>query len=163
MNNLSHDQLVSALRAGAEGSYLAESAVELLIAHGTWLRRADFLGRAVEVSPPPTGGDQLLAFVDWPAALASDLPAAASERQMLEIAAEVAGVDSHRSLGDLVTGLDDANVGLVVSAVVRARSGAASRPILVGPLGQPIRVSGAVRTTGPIAASASPTPSEPEL
>jgi len=135
VSTLSYDGLVAALRAGAEGSYSAEAAVELLIAHGSWLRRSDFLRGAIEVTPAVAHTGQRHAFVDWHAGLAADLPASSSERQILAVAAELAGVDSHRTLGDLVTGLDDTNITLVICAVLHARSGRGAIRLVLAPFG----------------------------
>jgi hypothetical protein len=129
----SHDQLVAALRAGAEGSHPAEAAVELLIAHDLWPHRGDFLATAVTVTPALDDPGRLLAFIDWPAALAAYLPASSSEWQILALAAELAGVDSGRPLSELLGGLDDGNTFLVLRAVVHFRQGVKSQAMLVAP------------------------------
>jgi hypothetical protein len=48
MFTLPPDVLAARLRAQAQGAYGAEAAVELLIAHGIWLRRSDFNEQLVE-------------------------------------------------------------------------------------------------------------------
>jgi hypothetical protein len=114
------DELVAALRAGAEGSLPDEAAVELLIDHGCWPNRTDFVSAAIDVTDdtnPP------LSFVDWLSTLDADLPASSSERQMLSIAAELAGFDSGRPLGELIAGLDERNTALVARSVVHASRG----------------------------------------
>jgi hypothetical protein len=98
------------------------AAVELLIAHAVWLRRIDFVDRFVGTAGDLAGG-RVLAWVRWRAATraldAGRLPCSDSEAQVLRIAASLAegvGVD----LGEVVTGLDEANIGLIVAAVLRA-------------------------------------------
>ena len=60
------DDLAAALRAWAKGLF-TEAAVELLIGHGSWLYRQDFLEIAVEFGQGSTGG-AVLAAVDFEAA-----------------------------------------------------------------------------------------------
>jgi hypothetical protein len=117
------DELIAALRTGAEGSLSDEAAVELLIDHGCWLHRTDFVSAAIDVTPGLDDANPRLSFVDWSAALDADLPASSSERQMLSIAAELAGVDSGRPLGQLITGLDERNTALVARSVVHTSRG----------------------------------------
>lgn len=124
--SLPFEDLVQALRRQAAGSPTAEAAVELLVAHGTWLQRSDFRAR-VDVQPALVD-DRLLASIDWRGALHADLPASSSERQMLQLAAELAGVDSGVALGDLLVGLDERNAAIFLRAVALAerRSGSSS-------------------------------------
>lgn len=105
--------LTAALRAGAEGLYSLEAAAELIIAHGAWLGREDFRrfihhGRGT-------------AAIDWEAAIsalgAGGLPSSGGERRMLRLAASLA-CDVPVSLGEAITGIDDRNVGLLISAVL---------------------------------------------
>jgi len=121
MNTLSPDQLAEALRAGAEGSLLEEAAITLIITHGSWLPRTDFVTAAVTISPASddtaANREPYLAFIDWAAALAADLPASASKHQILALAAELAGTDSGLPLGHLMIGLDRANTARVVWAI----------------------------------------------
>lgn len=106
------------LRAHARGLYCGQAAVELLIGHGRWLGREDFVGRFVQVGgEPPVGW----AWVDWQAAVtalnAGALACSASEGQVLRIAASIAaGVPV--DLRAAVTGLDEGNVALVAEAVL---------------------------------------------
>jgi hypothetical protein len=133
------EALAAALLAQAEGSYAAEAAVGLLIEHGSWPARADFHA-FVDVGPS-LGDDRVLtASVDWKAAIAANLPASSSEAQMLAVAAELAGVDTGRSLQDLLCGLDRANTTLVIRAVLHAQRGANATPVTVTPFG-PVRRS----------------------
>lgn len=112
-------ELAGLLRVGARGSLADEAAVELLIAHGAWLRRPDFVRACVDIW---TSGDQAAAFVDWPAAAraldAGDLPCSSGEASVLRIAAGIGGtpVDLRAALG----GLDARNILLVAEAVMHA-------------------------------------------
>jgi hypothetical protein len=99
-----------------------EAAVELLIGHGTWLRRGDFLEMAVEFSEGFVDGG-LRAAVDWESAVggldSGRLPCSSSEDQMLRVAASIA--DGVRlDLRSALSGLDERNVGLVAAAVWHA-------------------------------------------
>jgi hypothetical protein len=84
------DEIVKGLRAWAAGDRINEAAVELLIAHGTWLRRGDFLRAAIDQ------GDGM-ARVDWDAAreFERDSPASTTERAMLRLAVAI-GSDEFR-------------------------------------------------------------------
>ncbi len=115
--SLERNQLELKLRAGAEGDLSAAAAIELLIAHDHWLGRKDFLNHVVGVDAP------VIAKVDWDEALRADLPASSSESRVLAICAELAGTDSGRALGDLMSGLDDSNTMLVLRALVSAHPG----------------------------------------
>jgi ABC-type branched-subunit amino acid transport system ATPase component len=107
--------LPTALRAGAQGIYTLEAAAGLVIAHRAWLTRDDFR----EHIHHGTG----IAVIDWEAAarsLASGaLPCSAGERRLLQLAASLAG-QAPVVLGDAVTGLDDHNIQVLVSAVLHA-------------------------------------------
>ncbi len=65
----------------------------------------------------------VIAAVDWEAAVAAleagVLPCSGSEGQMLQLAASIAG-GTAVDLGSALSGLDEGNVALVVSAVLRA-------------------------------------------
>ena len=111
-----------ALRVWAKGLLCLEAAVELLIGHGRWLCREDFGQVAVEYGWHAVAG-QVSASVDLVAAVealeAGALPCSSTERQMLQIAASIAEgvwVDLREGL----SGLDEANVVLVVGAVLHA-------------------------------------------
>jgi len=106
----------------ANGLLGAEAAVELLIGHGWWLHRAEFLETAVEFGRRMLDGS-VMAAVDWQAAVAAldggRLPCSSSEGQMLRLAASIA--DGVRvDLGDAVAGLDEGNLVLVAGAVLQA-------------------------------------------
>lgn len=116
MPTLTLDKLAACLRVGARGAYATEAAVELLIAHGTWLRRADFRTACVD------DDGHTLAWIEWDTVIdfLNDTPSSTSEESMLLIAAELIGVDTHVPLGHLLTGLDDRNSRLVVDAIAHA-------------------------------------------
>lgn len=110
------------MRAHAAGLLCVVAAVELLIEHGVWLRRDDFVAEFVCVEHD-SSGQVALVWVDWPAASAGldagRLPCAGSEAGVLRVAASLAeGVPV--DLGAAVTGLDEINLGVVVAAVARA-------------------------------------------
>ena len=112
--------LAWALRAHAQGVYCLEAAVNILIGHQAWLRRADFCSQFTSACH---GTSTTMAYVDWPAAVAAletgCLPCSSGEDRMLRIAASLAeGIPV--DLGDVLTGLDTANVDLVVEAVLHA-------------------------------------------
>jgi hypothetical protein len=97
-----------------------EAAVELLIGHGTWLSRPDFLDTAVEMVTEP---GRVMAYVDFAAAVhaleTGSLAGSDGEKGVLRVAAGIAAgcpVD----LSDALTGLDAANAVLVAAAVLHA-------------------------------------------
>ena len=98
--------------------YPLEAAVDLLIAHHTWLRRRDFRRAALRVSDD---GPELIG-VDWTAArdLTERAPASRSELAMLTIAARLAGQDHPCDLGDVLTGLDQTNTAIVLHAIAHS-------------------------------------------
>jgi hypothetical protein len=107
------------LRAHAAGGYGDEAAAELLIGHRSWLRRDDFVERFVL----RFGTDPAMACVDGPAAVAAlqagRLPCCSGESAVLRIAASLAA-GAPVDLGAAVCGLDERNLGFVVSAVGHA-------------------------------------------
>lgn len=119
MNTLTTATIADLLRRRATGSYADEAAVELLIAHGVWLERRDFLTACVDYDHD---GHDPVVWADWhtvPAFLES-APCSTSEARVLRLAAELAGIDTGRPLADLLCGLDDRNSGLVVGAIAHA-------------------------------------------
>ncbi len=115
-------ELADTLQATADGSPALHAALGLLIDHGLWIKRLaerpgllliDYSGPAPEAYG-----------VDWPkvvgALAAKDLPASSGEIRMLTIAASLADTAAPIPLGDAVTGLDTANLGLVLKAIVAA-------------------------------------------
>jgi hypothetical protein len=112
--------LAAGLRAHAQGLCCLEAAAELLIAQ-SWLHRPDFTSRFITVHPG-TGSGQSVAVIDWPAviaALGSGLPCSGGEQRMLKITASLAdGIPV--DLRDTITGLDDSNIQLLITAIRRA-------------------------------------------
>lgn len=111
--------LAAGLRNHAEGSCCLTAAAELLIAQ-SWLHRPDFTSRFITVHPG-TGRGQPVAVIDWPAAitaLETSLPCSGGEQRMLKITASLAdGIPV--DLRDTVTGLDDRNIQLLLTAIRR--------------------------------------------
>jgi hypothetical protein len=120
------------MRVWAKGLLGLEAAVGLLIGHGTWLARADFVAAAVSSGRDGITGEPMAA-VDFQAALAARragaLPCSSSEEQILALAASIAtGIPV--PLGDLVSGLDEDNAIRVAIAVLHA-AGFGGRSVLV--------------------------------
>ena len=115
----SSDMLAAGIRAHAEGMHCLQAAAELLIAQ-SWLHRNDFTSRFITVHPG-IGAGQPTAVIDWPAAIAAlgaSLPCSGGEQRMLRITASLAdGIPV--DLRDTLTGLDDHNIQLVVTAIWR--------------------------------------------
>ena len=111
--------LAAGLRAHAQGLCCPEAAAELLIAQ-SWLHRDDFTSRFITVHPGIGIGQA--AVIDWPAvitALGSSLPCSGGEQRMLKITASLAdGIPV--DLRDTLTGLDEASVGLLLTAIRHA-------------------------------------------
>jgi hypothetical protein len=106
----------------AKGLFSTEAAVELLIGHGTWLYREDFLEIAVEFGREIADG-VVLAAVDWAAAVAAleagGLPCSGGEGRILRLAASIGGGIAV-SLGSALPGLDERNIAEVARAVLHA-------------------------------------------
>jgi hypothetical protein len=100
------------LRAWSGGLYPSEAAVGLLIAHGYWLRRHDFLTLLVDAVVP-------MAAVNWAGvqAFAERSPASSSELAVLRIATTLAGIAVPDSLMALTTSLDETNGRHVLDAL----------------------------------------------
>jgi len=110
--------LAGQLRAWARGIYPDEAAVELLISHGTFLRRTDFTSRFINTSARGDG----LAAIDWAAAITAldaSLPCSAGEQRMLKLAASL-GDGTPVNLRDALTGIDHHGIQLVIQAVLHA-------------------------------------------
>lgn len=117
------NDLAAALRACAAGLYPLEAGTELLIANGTFLPRDDFTSRFIETGTSISGGTTPMAAIGWDAAItalnAGDLPCSGGERRILQLSASfAAGIPV--DLQDAVTGLDDRNIALLVSAIRHA-------------------------------------------
>lgn len=120
---LSTEALAGALREGARGYFPLEAGVELLIAHGVWLRRRDF--RSFVAYTPDMGASYdrpPMAFVAWADAVLGELPASSSDSAVLRIAASLAD-DVPVWLRTAVSGLDETNLGLVLDAITWANRG----------------------------------------
>jgi len=94
----------------------------VLIERRSWLLRADFVDKIVEVVDGPPGG-QPMAFVDWAAALdaleGGRFACSSSEDRVLRIAASIAeGIPV--DLRDAACGLDWLNPRRAPGALVRA-------------------------------------------
>jgi 8-oxo-dGTP diphosphatase len=114
-------QLTSALRACSKGMYCDQAATELLIRHGTWLRRDDFTARFILTGTGPAG--DIAAAINWDEAItalhAGDLPCSSSEAAILGLAASLATA-TPVTLRHAITGLDQANLYLVINAIRNA-------------------------------------------
>ena len=117
--NFTLDHLIAALRAAAQGSYGAEAAVELLIAHRTWLRRPDFLDALVEYANDTGGLTPTHAWITW-----ENVPAflwragcSGGEARVLRLACELANVDTGIPLAELLSLFDNTNAGRVLDAI----------------------------------------------
>ena len=116
------EDLAAALRVWAKGLLSIEAAVVLLIGHRLWLYRGGFREIAVEFGSEAFSG-RVMAAVGFEAVAgalqAGELPCASSEGQVLRLAANIAAgvpVDP----GGAVPGLDAADAGLAVGAVLHA-------------------------------------------
>ena len=128
------DHVATALRNCASGLYAAQAGVALLVSHGTFLHRYDFTSRFIEHD---TNGATPMAAIDWEAAITAldngGLPCSGGERRILQLAASLAA-GTPVSLHDTVTGLDDANIALFITAIGHASgndrktAGASSSP-----------------------------------
>ena len=113
------EDLSRALRAHAKGGLCAEAAAELLVEHRSWLVRADFVQRFVDIFDGIDGTP--MAFVDWAEAVqalsAEELACSSSEGQILRIAASIAeGVPV--DLGEAMCALDATNALRVACALL---------------------------------------------
>jgi hypothetical protein len=119
------DDLTAALHACAAGLYPLEAGVALLTGNGTFLHRDDFTSRFIQHG---TSSGTPMAAIDWDAAItalqAGELPCSSGERRILLLAASLAA-DTPVGLGDTVTGIDDANISRLLTAI---RHAAGKRP-----------------------------------
>jgi hypothetical protein len=117
------DDLTDALRACAAGLYPLEAGVGLLISNGTFLHRDGFTSRFIETGTSISDGTTPMAAIDWEAAItalqAGELPCSGGERRILLLSASLAdGIPV--DLRDTVTGLDDRNTALLLTAIRHA-------------------------------------------
>jgi hypothetical protein len=114
------DHLTAALRACAAGLLPLEAGTELLISNGTFLHRDDFTGKFIDHG---TSDGTPMAAIDWDAAITAlstgGLPCSGGEGRILQLSASLAAgipVD----LRDSITGLDDDNAALLITAILHA-------------------------------------------
>ena len=119
MSTRSQDRFELALRSHTHGSTGAETAVELLVHHGSWLHRCDFLDRLVEYGNSVGGTAVTDARVVWDRVPAFLVVAgcSADERSILLLAAELAGTDTGVALWDLLGDLDTTSAEIVADAL----------------------------------------------
>ena len=119
------NDLAATLRACAAGFCPVEAGVALLISNETFLHRDDFTSRFIQHG---TTCSTPMAAVDWDGAItalqAGELPCSGGERRILLLAASLAA-DTPVGLGDTVTGIDDANISRLLTAI---RHAAGKRP-----------------------------------
>ena len=110
-------QLTAALRACSKGMYCDQAATELLIRHGTWLRRDDFTARFILTGTGPA--DDITAAINWDEAITALMPATCRARAA-KPPSSTFPPPRHRTspvtLRHAITGLDQANLHLVLNA-----------------------------------------------
>lgn len=123
MTNVPPDLLADRVRSAAAGYYPSETAAELLIRHDRWLHRRSFVEACIEI-------DDGYAWVVWgaiPAFLDNPPGCSSSELRILAIVAELAGYDTGRPLGELLTSLDEHNSMLVLDAIAHVLNSGETR------------------------------------
>jgi hypothetical protein len=114
-------QLSAALRAAAAGIHPDEAAAGLIISHGTFLHREDFI-RHVETAACISDSTPM-AWIDWDAVIAAldggHLPASGGEKRIVRIAASLA-VGHPVILRDAIPGLDQRSLHLVTTVIRHA-------------------------------------------
>lgn len=120
------EDLAAMLRVWTSGLYTSEAAVELLIGHRSWLRRADFLHACVEVVEDGffNGREVPMAAIDWREARAGlddgVFGGSSTDLQILRLAISMSGdytPPDPTSLGELIPGLDARNTSLVLESI----------------------------------------------
>src|SRR4051794_31033976 len=108
MQTLPLSRLAPALRAMAKGDPYTEAAIELLITHGTWLRRPEFHDALVEHE---TIDGTARAWIIWSEVtdFLKVVGCASSEARILRLCTELAGTATSTSLAHNLAGLDDTN------------------------------------------------------
>ena len=106
------------LLAWARNIHAYEAAIGLLVDHGVWLCRGDFISLCVV---PDSAGT--MAWIDWDKALSVTWTARPSDLRVLSIAAELAGTPSGKSLAVLIAGLGTADMARVLNALQHANRG----------------------------------------
>jgi hypothetical protein len=105
------EHLAARLRAFARGIPEYEAAVALLVEHGYWLTRCDFVETCIESFDDQC--DPPLAWLDWDAAAGTDLQAGTSAQAIRLLAAALVGVDTGHRVLDLLGELDAHALSLV--------------------------------------------------
>jgi hypothetical protein len=122
MTTVTAVDLASRLRAWARGSGRVEAAVELLIAHGVWLRRADFLDCCVTDfdGVERDGTEAAMADVDFDAVdgFLGLVDCTPSEACVLRIAASLALADG--GMADRLPGVGRTTLALVFDVLAHA-------------------------------------------
>jgi hypothetical protein len=114
--------LLERLRNWASDTLDSSTAVALLVAHGNWLTRADFVAECVELFD---GCDHLpKACLLWrrvPGFLSGpNVDDSPSMNAILALAVELAGFDIDTPLGELLSELDDRDTALFLDAIAHA-------------------------------------------
>jgi hypothetical protein len=116
------EQLATTLKANADGVPALRAAINLLTGHGLWIKRlAERPGllRIDYSGPTPEAYG-----IDWEKVVqvvdAKELPASSGELRILALAASLAHTAVRIPLGDVVSGLDTANLDLVLAAIADA-------------------------------------------
>ncbi|MGW0283664.1 hypothetical protein ACWDXT_11180 [Streptomyces sp. NPDC003236] len=116
------DQLADTLTATADGVPTQRAAIGLLVAHGLWINRlAERPGLLLTDYSGPTPAPYGVDWVKVVEALdAKELPASSGELRVLALAASLAHPAARIPLGDAVSGLDAANLDLLLTAIAQA-------------------------------------------
>ena len=122
-----HERAVG-LRAWPSGSWGTEAAVELLVRHGYWLDRDDFLHAAVWCPQVDDAEADLVRVdpfvgIDWALATAfaaGPPPASGTDLGVLRVAISVASHRQLLALTDELAGLDEATMRLILTAIGHA-------------------------------------------
>lgn len=111
-------ELVTRLRAWADGYLPSVAAVELLIAHGHWLRQPAFLA-CIDLGESFVSGTRL-AQIDWERVCDMPTgPSTASEAGVLDVACSL-GYGCEVNLRDVLLSCDETNVRHIAAAVLKA-------------------------------------------
>jgi hypothetical protein len=116
------DDLAGALLRHAAGLTSDTAAAELICAHHTWLTRTDFITTCIHAGTRHHGHPY--AYIDWERAVAAldtrSLCCSPSEASILRIAASLGDHHIPVYLAQVLGSLDQANIGLVTTAITRA-------------------------------------------
>lgn len=120
-HTLTPSELEPMLRTCAQGVQSEEAAVHLVISHGAWLRRADFLRQcvvAVDHGVQHGSTNVPMAAISWQRAarFVDNAPASTSEANILRLACSLGGVNTG-ALRELTASLDPSNTARVLDAL----------------------------------------------